>query len=263
MTFHLTLNVKENLCNGKGLRRTDVRVHSLKTASTKGFRRRPQPLPAPAWQRFRVLVKWHPMRPMSLAIVTALTLAAYIQPAAKAHKTRLPSALAFRAAAAFAAGRGAPSEAAMQVHSNVISPGGEFPKRETCDGRDTSPQLAWSGAPPATKSFALILDDPDAPSGTFTHWIVWNIPAGAHELPAAVSKTAESPDGTRQGRNDFGKIGYGGPCPPPGKPHRYFFRVYALDHAPAVKAGAGRGDLERAMQGHILAQGELMGRYGR
>jgi hypothetical protein len=151
----------------------------------------------------------------------------------------------------------------MQIQSNVISPGGEFPKRETCDGQDTSPQLAWSGAPPATKSFALILDDPDAPSGTFTHWIVWNIPASAHELPENLPKKTELPDGTRQGRNDFGKIGYGGPCPPPGKPHRYFFRVYALDNAPAVKAGAGRGELEHALQGHIVAQGELMGRYGR
>jgi Raf kinase inhibitor-like YbhB/YbcL family protein len=199
----------------------------------------------------------------SLALVTVLTLAAYMQPAADAHGTRLSSACPFHATEIFVAARAASSEAAMQVQSNVISPGGKFPKRETCDGQDTSPQLAWSGAPPDTKTYALILDDPDAPSGTFTHWIVWNIPASAHELPENLPRKAELPDGTRQGRNDFGKIGYGGPCPPPGKPHRYFFRVYALDNAPPVKAGAGRGEVERALQGHILAQGELMGRYGR
>ncbi|MFI5087705.1 MAG: YbhB/YbcL family Raf kinase inhibitor-like protein [Terriglobales bacterium] len=129
--------------------------------------------------------------------------------------------------------------------------------------RTHPPQLAWSGAPPGTKSFALILDDPDAPGGTFTHWMVWNIPAGTHELPENLPKTAELTDGARQGRNDFGKVGYGGPCPPPGKPHRYFFRLFALDNAPAVKAGAGREELERALQGHILARGELMGRYAR
>ena len=151
----------------------------------------------------------------------------------------------------------------MQINSKMISPGGEFPKRETCDGQNTSPQLAWSGAPPATKSLALILDDPDAPGGTFTHWLLWNIPASAHELPEKLPKTAELADGARQGRNDFGKPGYGGPCPPPGKPHRYFFRVFALDTTLAVKAGAGRPELEQAMQGHILARGELMGRYGR
>jgi Raf kinase inhibitor-like YbhB/YbcL family protein len=200
---------------------------------------------------------------MSLPIVTLLTASVYMRTAAEAHET-----WGFGGFAHFSTGPDATNYAvhpagAMQVNSKLISPGGEFPKRETCDGQDTSPQLAWSGAPPATESFALILDDPDAPGGTFTHWIVWNIPAGAHELAENLPKTAELADGACQGRNDFGKAGYGGPCPPPGKPHRYFFRLFALDNAPAVKAGAGREELERALQGHILARGELMRRYAR
>jgi Raf kinase inhibitor-like YbhB/YbcL family protein len=200
---------------------------------------------------------------MSLLIVTLLTASVYMRTAAEAHEIWGSSGCAHLSAGLYATNYAAPPEEAMQVNSKLISPGGEFPKRETCDGQNTSPQLAWSGTPPATRSFALILDDPDAPGGTFTHWMVWNIPAGTHELPENLAKTAELADGARQGRNDFGKVGYGGPCPPPGKPHRYFFRLYALDNAPAVKAGAGREELERALQGHILARGELMGRYAR
>ena len=200
---------------------------------------------------------------MSLLIVTLLTASLYMGTAADAHEIRGSGGSAVFNAAPNATRYAAPPEEAMQVKSKLISPGGEFPKRETCDGQNTSPQLAWSGAPPATKSFAMILDDPDAPGGAFTHWIVWNIPAGTHELPENLPKTAELADGARQGRNDFGQVGYGGPCPPPGKPHRYFFRLFALDNAPAVKPGAGRGELERALQGHILACGELMGRYAR
>jgi Raf kinase inhibitor-like YbhB/YbcL family protein len=200
---------------------------------------------------------------MSLVIVTALTALAYMQTAAEAHEIWGSGGSALLGAGLYATSYVASPEGAMQLNSKLISPGGEFPKRETCDGPNTSPQLAWSGAPPGTKSFALILDDPDAPGGTFTHWMVWNISAGTHELPENLPKTAELADGARQGRNDFGKVGYGGPCPPPGKPHRYFFRLFALDNAPAVKAGTGRGELERALQGHILARGELMGRYAR
>ena len=200
---------------------------------------------------------------MSLLIVTLLTASAYMRTAANAHEIRGSSGSAFFTAGPNATSYAATPEEAMQVNSKLIAPGGEFPKRETCDGQNTSPQLAWSGAPPATKSFAMILDDPDAPGGTFTHWIVWNIPNGTHELPENLPKTAELADGARQGRNDFGTVGYGGPCPQPGKPHRYFFRLFALDNVPAVKAGAGRGELERALQGHILARGELMGRYAR
>jgi Raf kinase inhibitor-like YbhB/YbcL family protein len=200
---------------------------------------------------------------MSLLIVTLLTASLYMRTAAEAHETWGSGGFAIFAGRPGAANYAPTPEGAMQVNSKTISPGGEFPKRETCDGQNTSPQLGWSGAPPATKSLALILDDPDAPGGTFTHWLMWNIPAGAHELPENVPRNAELADGARQGRNDFGKAGYGGPCPPAGKPHRYFFRLYALDIALAVKAGVGRAELERALQGHILARGELMGRYGR
>ena len=200
---------------------------------------------------------------MSLLIVTLLTASVYMPTAGEAHETWGFGGFALFAAGPVATNYAAHPEAAMQIKSKSISPGGEFPKRETCDGQNTSPQLAWSGAPPGTRSFALILDDPDAPGGTFTHWMVWSIPAGTHEFPENLPKTAELADGARQGRNDFGKVGYGGPCPPPGKPHRYFFRLLALDNAPAVKAGAGREELERALQGHILGRGELMGRYAR
>ena len=151
----------------------------------------------------------------------------------------------------------------MQVTSIAISPGDEFPIRETCQGADVSPQLAWSGAPANSQSFALILDDPDAPGGTFTHWLVWNIPAATKELPENLPKTPRLPGGARQGRNDFGNIGYGGPCPPPGKAHRYFFRLFALDATLNLKPGAGRRELERTLEGHILARGELMGRFAR
>lgn len=151
----------------------------------------------------------------------------------------------------------------MNVTSKVISPGAEFPKRNTCQGEDISPDLAWTGAPAGTQSFALILDDPDAPGGTFTHWLLWDIPAASHELPQNLPRAPQLPEGARQGRNDFGKVGYNGPCPPPGKPHRYYVRVFALDTTLGVKAGAGRSELERAMEGHMLARGELMGRFAR
>jgi hypothetical protein len=138
-----------------------------------------------------------------------------------------------------------------------------IPKQYTCDGTDVSPALKWSDAPIETQSFALIADDPDAPVGTWTHWIIWNIPAKATALPEGVSKVEESGDGARQGKNDFQRIGYGGPCPPAGKPHRYFFKLYALDVKLDIKAGASRKELERAMKGHVLSQTELMGKYGR
>jgi Raf kinase inhibitor-like YbhB/YbcL family protein len=148
------------------------------------------------------------------------------------------------------------------IKSTAFSEGGTIPKQYTCDAADTSPALTWADAPQGTQSFALIADDPDAPVGTWTHWIIWNIPPG-QALPEGVAKTDSLSDGSRQGRNDFKRIGYGGPCPPPGKPHRYFFRLYALSTNLDLKPGATRGELERAMKGHVLAHAELMGRYGR
>lgn len=148
------------------------------------------------------------------------------------------------------------------VTSPSFSAGGTIPKRYTCDAADVSPGLTWAAAPDRTQSLALIADDPDAPVGTWTHWIIWNVPAGK-ALPEALPKTDTLDDGSRQGRNDFKRIGYGGPCPPPGKAHRYFFRLYALDAKLDLKPGASRAELERAMKGRVLAQAELMGKYGR
>jgi hypothetical protein len=151
----------------------------------------------------------------------------------------------------------------LAVTTTAFSPGGAIPKSYTCEGADASPDLSWSGAPVGVQSFALIADDPDAPVGTWTHWLIWNIPAQSTGLPKGVPKDETLRDGTSQGRNDFRRVGYGGPCPPPGKPHRYFFKVYALDAKLDLRAGANRNELERAMKGHVLAQGELMGKYGR
>lgn len=151
----------------------------------------------------------------------------------------------------------------MQISTKSFSAGGEIPKRYTCDEADVSPQLSWSGTPPGSQSLALLADDPDAPGGTFTHWVLYDLPASTPELAEEVRKIDQLPGGGSQGRNDFGKVGYGGPCPPPGKPHRYFFRVFALDKTLGLKPGASRQEVESAMKGHVLAQGEVMGRYGR
>src|SRR5208337_1275109 len=152
---------------------------------------------------------------------------------------------------------------ALALTTTAFSAGGEIPKKYTCDGADLSPTLAWNDIPAGTQSLALIADDPDAPVGTWTHWVIWNIPAKLTGLAENVLKTEALADGRRQGRNDFRRIGYGGPCPPAGKPHRYFFRLYALDSKLDLHAGANRADLEQAMKGHVLAQAEVMGKYGR
>ncbi len=147
------------------------------------------------------------------------------------------------------------------VRALGIAAGGKIPGEFSCAGSDTSPALRWTDAPPATISFALILDDPDAPGGTWTHWLIWNIPRKATGLPKNVAKAPEFSDGARQGRNDFQRIGYSGPCPPPGKPHRYFFHLYALHCKLDLKAGATRAELDRAMKGHVIQQAEWMARY--
>ncbi len=151
----------------------------------------------------------------------------------------------------------------FELTSTAFSVGETIPKKFTCDGPDVSPQLKWNEPPAKTLSIALIMDDPDAPSGTWVHWVLYDLPANTRELPEGVAKQDQVSGGARQGRNDFGKIGYGGPCPPPGKPHRYFFKLYALDAKLGLKAGATKAEVERAMKGHILAQAELMGKYGR
>jgi Raf kinase inhibitor-like YbhB/YbcL family protein len=149
------------------------------------------------------------------------------------------------------------------ISTSAFSNGGSIAKQFTCDGPDVSPQLAWTEAPAATKSFALLVDDPDAPVGNWNHWTMWNLAATLHGLAEGVSKDARLSDGTEQGKNDFGKTGYNGPCPPAGKPHRYYFKLFALDTTLDLKAGSRKKDLEAAMKNHVLGQAEWMGTYGR
>jgi len=148
--------------------------------------------------------------------------------------------------------------------TTAFKDGAPISGKHTCDGVDVSPPLAWSGAPAGTRSFALIADDPDAPGGTWVHWVLYNLPAEVSELPENIAKV-ESLDlgGARQGRTDFRRPGYGGPCPPPGPAHRYFFTLYALDARLELKAGAQKKDVEAAMQGHVLGSAQLMGTYAR
>ena len=152
---------------------------------------------------------------------------------------------------------------ALQLKTAVFKAGGDIPVRHTCDGSDVSPALAWSDAPAGTRSFALIMDDPDAPAGTWVHWLLYDLPATAQELAEDVPARIELPSGARQGRNDFRRVGYGGPCPPRGPAHRYFFRLYALDAKLNLRGGLARSELDRAMRGHVLAEAELMARYAR
>ena len=151
----------------------------------------------------------------------------------------------------------------MVLASAAFRDGEPVPVRHTCDGDDLSPPLAWTGMPVGTRTFALICDDPDAPRGTWLHWLLWNLPADAVELGEGVPPRPELPSGARQGLNDGGDIGYGGPCPPPGKPHRYYFRLYALDSALNLPPGVNRPELETAMEGHVLAHAFTMGTYER
>lgn len=151
----------------------------------------------------------------------------------------------------------------LELSSPAFSAGQPIPARHSCDGADVSPSLQWSGAPPGTQTFALICDDPDAPFGTWVHWVLWNLPASATVLEEAQPRDARLSNGGEQGINDFKKSGYGGPCPPGSKPHRDFFKLYALDTALTLKAGARKKDLLRAMEGHVLAETSLMGTYQR
>jgi Raf kinase inhibitor-like YbhB/YbcL family protein len=150
---------------------------------------------------------------------------------------------------------------AIPIESSAFSEGGPIPRPYTCDGKDTSPPLSWSGVPEGAKSLALICDDPDA-SKTFVHWVVFDLPPGTRKLPEGIPPRDEISGGGKQGTNDFRKLGYGGPCPPGGT-HRYFFKLYALDTEVKLAAGATKADLERAMKGHVLAEGALMGKYSR
>ncbi len=150
----------------------------------------------------------------------------------------------------------------VKLTSPAFKEGGMIPIRYTCDDANVSPQLMWDGASQGTKSFAIIVDDPDAPMGTWVHWVVYNIPHNVVELQENVPPEKTLPDGTLQGTNDFRRIGYGGPCPPGGT-HRYFFKIYALDAFLKLDAGATKIELLKAMEGHIISEGKLMGKYSR
>ncbi|HXG52609.1 MAG TPA: YbhB/YbcL family Raf kinase inhibitor-like protein [candidate division Zixibacteria bacterium] len=160
----------------------------------------------------------------------------------------------------------APAESAapaMEIRSPAFKDGANIPRRHTCDGADVSPAIRWSGAPAGTRAFALIVDDPDAPAGTWVHWVVYDLPPETGELGEALAAVDTLPNGARQGINDFRKVGYGGPCPPPGPAHRYFFRLYALDKPTGLGPRATRQQVLNAIKGHVLAEATLMGRYQR
>jgi len=169
--------------------------------------------------------------------------------------------------AVFAANAAYPKEEVTKMTIQITSPafkeGQPIPKKHTCEGPDLSPALEWTGVTEGSKSLALICDDPDAPMGIWVHWVLFNLPPDAKGLAENVAKKPVLDNGARQGVNDFKRPGYGGPCPPPGKPHRYFFKLYALDAKLDLEEGAKKKDVEKAMEGHVLAQGQLMGTYKR
>jgi Raf kinase inhibitor-like YbhB/YbcL family protein len=175
-------------------------------------------------------------------------------------QTAVSAMLALMVNLPFGAARGKPV-ATLQLKSLAFSNGGTIPSKFTCDGPDLSPALSWTDPPTGTRAFALIMDDPDAPTGTWVHWVLYDLPASLRELPEGVPKAKDLESGARQGLNDFRRIGYGGPCPPRGAAHGYSFRLYALDRPTQLPAGATKFNLERAMKGHILAQSELIGRF--
>ena len=151
----------------------------------------------------------------------------------------------------------------MQITSPVFSDNGDIPPMYTCQGQDVNPPLQIDEIPAGTKSLVLIMDDPDAPGGVFTHWVLFNLPADSTGLPEGVPTTAEMENGARQGLNDFGMIGYGGPCPPSGSPHHYHFTLYALGTSLGLDPGSSKAQVLGAIAGHILAEDQLVGLYGR
>jgi Raf kinase inhibitor-like YbhB/YbcL family protein len=150
----------------------------------------------------------------------------------------------------------------LTLSSSAFQDGRPILSVHTCDGRDSSPPLSWSGTPQGTKSVALISDDPDAPGKTWVHWVLYNVPSTVTRLPEGLPPDRELADGSRQGMTDFGRVGYGGPCPPSGT-HRYFFKLYALDTVLSLAPGATKAQLEAAMKGHVVTQAQLMGTYQR
>lgn len=154
------------------------------------------------------------------------------------------------------------SDSKFSISTSSFQANSDIPARFTCSGDNLSPALAWTDPPSGTQSLALIVDDPDAPGGVFTHWVLYDLAASARQLPEGVQKKAD-PEGGRQGTSGFDEVGYGGPCPPPGHVHRYYFRLYALDRKLDLPPGASKSVVEKAMKGHVLAQAEVMGKFKR
>ncbi len=152
---------------------------------------------------------------------------------------------------------------ALEIKSTVFENESYISQKHTCDAEDYSPALSWTGISPEVKSYTLICDDPDAPSKVWVHWVLFNIPVDTASLPENVSPAILKAMGAVQGKTDFGKIGYGGPCPPPGKAHRYFFKLYALDKVLSLKEGATKKEVEQAMEGHIIEEAQIIGFYKR
>lgn len=151
----------------------------------------------------------------------------------------------------------------MDLSSDAFTHGRPIPRRHSCEGDDVSPPLSWSKPPAGTRAFALLCEDPDAPGGVFTHWLLYDLPADRRALPAAIPPEERPAAGGCQGRNSFGRVGYGGPCPPAGPAHRYYFRLYALDGSLGLPPGAGREQLLAAMKDRVLGKASCMGRYGK
>jgi Raf kinase inhibitor-like YbhB/YbcL family protein len=150
----------------------------------------------------------------------------------------------------------------FQITSPAFTAGGPIPSRFSCQGQDISPPLTWGEPPAGTRSFALVMDDPDAPTGTWDHWVLFDLPPDTRDLPEGVAADQTRPDGSRHGLNSWRRVGYGGPCPPGGR-HRYFFTLYALDALLGLSPATTKAALQRAMTGHTLATAELMGTYQR
>ena len=181
-------------------------------------------------------------------------------------KVKISFAIAFLAglwAACDANYESSPAPMSIQITSAGFADGQPVPAKYTCDGSDVSPPLQWTNVPANTKSLVLIADDPDAPVGTWVHWVLYDLPANTNALPENVTKAETLTGNAKQGLNDFRRIGYSGPCPPAGKPHRYFFKIYALDTMPHLKPGLTKKELLKATNGHVLAEGQLMGTYQR
>ena len=151
----------------------------------------------------------------------------------------------------------------LALSSPAFTEGKPIPAHFTCDEQDVSPPLRWTSVPAGAKSLALIADDPDAPVGIWVHWVLYDLAPATTQLPENLDKSQHVLGGASQGLNDFRRLGYGGPCPPPGKPHRYFFKLYALDAMLGLMPGATKKELLKAMEGHVLAEGQLMGTYQR